>query len=178
MSKSDFHLRIIDPEDIEFLKAKPDLTFFLREVINDLRTGKLNYSEKNVDADTKIQRLRKLRAEATIKELELKYMQNFGYSPSSQGKSAIKTNVYTNIPNIFENDSEENSLEKDPAHHRELTNEELNEFVKLITLEPADTGFKITCLICKNIFHYRFRLEAIFEANRHLNAIHGKKFLK
>jgi len=174
MSKFNFHIVFIDPEDIEFLKEKPNVTFFLREIISDYRTGKLNYSEKNLDADTKIQRLRKLRAEASIKELELSYMQNFGNYPSSKGKTAIKTNVYENV----QLDEIENSLEKDPEHHRELTTEETNEFVKHITLEPSDSGFKITCLECRNVFHYRFRLEAIFEANRHLNSIHGKKFLK
>ncbi len=170
MTKLNFHLIILDPDDIEFLKTKPNLTFFLREIINDFRTGKLNYSEKNVDAETKIVKLRKLKAEATIKELELKYMQNFGNYPSSRGKTAIKTRIYSDSSIVNENNSEKN--------YREMTPEETNEFAKLISLQIREEGYEITCLLCRMVISYEERLEAVFEANRHLVSIHGKKFLK
>ena len=165
----DFHLNILDEDDKEFLKSQPNLSNFLRTLITDFRTGKLSYSEKNIDAETKVMRLRKLTAEVRIKEFEAnqieKYGKVFGKSPSYQGHKAIKEGA-------LEETSQVTKL------YRELSEEELNKFAELISLENTADGYKMVCLLCRLESSFSERMEAILEANRHLVAVHGKKFLK
>jgi len=181
MSKFDLHIKIFDEKVIEFIKVKPNLSFWVREIFSDILSGRLNYSAKNIKAEIDIQKLRKLKIENRMKEIELQYMENFGQTPSSSGKRAIKTNVYTDsasVKNVIDEIIDENTSEKSNENYRELTEQELNKFVELIALEPHNDGYRITCLICRNQFYYTFRLESIAAANRHLLAIHGKEFME
>lgn len=166
----EIHVKITDEKIIEYLQTKKNISIFIREVINDLISGKLNYSEKNIETEIKKVKLQKLKAEVRIKEFEAnqieKYGEVFGKSPSYQGHKAIKERA-----NVEFSSSNQTTF-------RELTEEELNQFAKLMSLEQIDEGYKTVCLICKLKLEFSERTDAILEANRHLLAVHGKKFLK
>jgi len=185
MSKFDLHIKIFDEKVIESLKVKPNLSFWVREIFSDLLSGRLNYSEKNIKAEIEIQKLRRLKLDNRMKEIELQYMENFGNRPTLQGKTAIKTNVYTDSTSV-KNAIDEIIYEKDPEkkgenNWRDLTNEETNAFADVMYLsDKTDDGFNVKChqKNCGFDIWFEFRQQAIFEANRHLLAVHGKGFMK
>lgn len=108
------------------------------------------------EADLKF---RKLKAETEIAESKALYWKNFSKPPTFLGNKAIKDKALN-----------ENLL-------RELTENEIDEIVKHITLENTFDGFKITCKHCRLATNYNDRLEALHEAARHLSAVHGEKIL-
>ena len=159
MSEKTYYVRIKDEEIQNKIDTQENITQFLKKIITDFFNGDLVPSnEENLDREIKKQKLRKLTAEATIKEREAKYIENFDSIPSPQAKQAIKTNV--------------------SKEFRELNETELNNFAKVISLVPVDDGHKVTCLKCRNQFTLKDRLEAIHEAIRHLSSIHGAQILQ
>lgn len=147
-------------EFTEFLDSKANVSDFLVNLVEDFRTGKLNYSQGDIDLEIKKVRLKKLTAEAKIKTWEADHIETFGKTPSYSAEKAIK-----------ERASNEKSF-------RELTEDEINLIVKHITLENTFEGYRITCKHCQNRVNYENRLEALHDGARHLSAVHGQKILK
>lgn len=131
----------------------------------ELKLKIFNYilqTDENLDLKQRkeIAQVRKLEAEAKIREWEVIHLDTFAKTPSYSAKKAIKNKALS-----------ENSL-------RELTENEIDEIVKHITLENTFDGFRITCKHCRLETYYNDRLEALHEAARHLSAIHGEKILQ
>ena len=159
MNEKTYYVRIKDEEIQLKIDTQENITQFLKKIITDFFNGDLVPSnEENLDREIKKQKLRKLTAEATIKEREAKYIENFDSIPSPQAKEAIRTNV--------------------SKQFRELTDAELDNFAKVISLQNSYDGFQVTCLKCRNKFERKDRLEAIHEAIRHLSAVHGAQILQ
>ena len=149
----EFHIRISDQNLIDFIESKPERAEFIRSVIDDLRTGKLIYSNENsIDLETKKQKLRKLTAEAGIKEHELKYWDNFNDPPSPQAKKAIT--------------------------ERALTKQQIFNVKDRIALRWDLDRFIATCPFCRNKFEYITENQAITDMARHFEALHPQQALK
>lgn len=131
----------------------------------ELKLKIFNYilgSDENLDLKQRkeIAQVKKLEAEAKIKEWEVIHLDTFGKTPSYSADKAIKNKALS-----------EKSL-------RELTNSEIDLIVKHIALENTFDGWKITCMHCKNQTSYIDRLEGLHDAARHLSAVHGHKVLQ
>ncbi len=111
-------------------------------------------SEQANDLDTRIkeQKLRKLTAEATIKEYEVQHIETFEKPPSSQAETAIKTRVH--------NETESKNL------------------LRFITIENNVSGFKGICDFCKWETVETTTEKTQKELSRHLTAVHSKEILK
>lgn len=158
--KTLFRFFVENTDLVTFLRKQGEFTSWIIKLLEDYRGGKLvTVGKMEIEVKIKEQRLKKLTAEASIKELELKYWQTFHKTPTFQSHLAIKENI-----------SNKNSF-------RELTEQEINLIVKLITLENTFDGWRVTCLDCRLEVSYKDRLEALNEAARHLSAVHGKKIL-
>ena len=160
MTKVHHHIRIEQDSDLEnWLQSKNNVEPFIRETLEQVRTGKLgeimeHESKQQIELEYKKLRNEKLKLDIKIKEKELSYYDTFHKAPSSEAKEAMKDKAF-----------------------RELKEDEINLIVKLITLENVFDGCRITCLECKIQVTYKDRLEALNEAARHLSAVHGKKIL-
>ena len=128
-------------------------------VEKSIKDDSISKPDQELDIQLKQQRLKKLTAEANIKEWEWKHIETFAKTPSYQGEKAIK-----------ERASNEKSF-------RELTQQEIDVIVKHISLENTFDGIRVTCKHCKLPTTYNDRLEALHDSARHLSAVHGQKVL-
>ncbi len=134
--------------------SRQDIQNLAKNYLIDLIEG-----EKILEPEAAL-KFRKLKAETEIAESKALYWKNFSKPPTHLANKAIKNKALS-----------ENSL-------RELTENEIDEIVKHITLENTFDGFRITCKHCRLETYYNDRLEALHEAARHLSAVHGEKILQ
>lgn len=159
MTKILFRFFVENQDLVTFLKKQNEFTSFIIKVLEDYRTGKLvTVGKLELDVKIKEQRLKKLTAEALIKELELKYWQTFHKTPTFAASIAIKDNV-----------SNEKPL-------RNFSEKELAEFLNHVKFSREFEGYKIVCRYCPEIIFKADRLEAINQMATHLTN-HGKMIL-
>jgi len=158
--EKDSHLR-------EFLDSKINVSEFIRDTLEKLRTGKL------IDAKTIDLQRKKLEVDIRykeimikIKEKELDFSETFSKTPSSQAKTAIKVGVNT--------ESYEPPEEK---KIKDVIKNNWNKFVESIIKNPKNE-WTLTCHLCSTGFILPTREQAIERFKIHLLETHNERVLE
>lgn len=146
-----------DEKAKNWIEVQSNQSEAIENLINEKLGGKpITDPEHELDLETKKQKLRKLTAEASIKEKELAHWDTFGTSPSPQARNAITQSVT----------------------ERGLTKQEIYNVKSKIALRWDIDRFKATCPFCRNPFTYPTENEAVADMARHFEAMHSKVALK
>jgi len=157
-----------DDLDLErYLESKISINDFVRNLINDFRTGKI-VDSKNLDLHRKKLEvdIRYKEIMIKIKEKELNYTQTFDKTPSSQAKSAIKVGINT-----------ESYEPPEDKKINEVIKNSWNKFVN--TLKQNSKGeWTLTCKMCNTGFILPTKEEAINRFKIHLLETHNERVLE
>jgi len=163
-----FHTFKEKDSDLEiYLESKFSINEFLRNLVNDFRTGKL-IDSKNMDLQRK-----KLEVDIRYKEImilikqkELDFSETFDKTPSSQAKSAIKVGVNT--------ESYEPPEEK---KIQDTIQNQWNRFVNTLK-QNSKAEWTLTCKLCSTGFILPTKELAISRFKKHLEETHYEKVLE
>ena len=153
MAKRLFRLYTDDEDLIKDLESKHEISAYLESIANKVRTDQL-VEPQDLDYENKLKaaKLKKLEAEAKIKTWEADHLETFDKPASPQAKKAIIERV--------------------------LTQNEIGNVEKYITLHVNGTGFEGKCDFCKLGITEGTRERTLLECTRHLIACHRKEILK
>jgi len=162
-----FHTFKKQDSDLElYLESQFSVNEFLRNLVNDFRTGKL-IDSKNMDLQRK-----KLEVEIRYKEImiklkqkELDFSETFDKTPSSQAKTAIKVGVNTES---YEPPEEKKIID--------VIQNQWNKFVETIIKNPKNE-WTLTCKLCSTGFILPTREQAIQRFKIHLEQTHHERVL-
>jgi len=163
-----FHTFKEKDSDLElFLQGQFSINEFLRNLVNDFRTGKL-IDSKNMDLQRK-----KLEVDIRYKEImilikqkELDFSETFDKTPSSQAKTAIKVGVNT--------ESYEPPEEK---KIQDTIQNKWNNFVNTLK-QNSKAEWTLTCKLCSTGFILPTKDLAISRFKKHLEETHYEKVLE
>jgi hypothetical protein len=167
MTSRKFNFWLKDQIDQEFLESQKNISDFLRNLIVIARTGNsTDLSENELKKQKMIADIEYKKILTAIKKREYEFHENFGKSPSSQGKIAIKTAVNNEsfIP------PEEKNLEK-------LIENNWDKF--LLSLRTNKNNEWIAnCRLCDTGFILPTKEQSIQRFKDHLSENHDQELLK
>jgi len=163
-----FHTFKENDSDLEeYLESKFSMNEFLRNLVNDFRTGKL-IDSKNMDLQRK-----KLEVDIRYKEImilikqkELDFSETFDKTPSSQAKTAIKVGINT--------ESYEPPEEK---KIQDTIQNKWNNFVSTLK-QNSKAEWTLTCKLCDTGFILPTKELAISRFKKHLEETHYERVLE
>jgi len=148
------------------LESKANVSTFIKETLENYRTGKL-IDSKSVDLHRKKMEvdIRYKEIMIKIKQKELDFNETFDKTPSSQAKTAIKVGVNTESYNP----PEEKKIQ-------EVIQNQWNKFVE--TLKQKQNGeWTLTCKLCSTGFVLPTKELAISRFKKHLEETHNERVL-
>jgi len=158
---------LFDQINIDFLETQKSISDFMRDLINQARTGKTgNFSDEDLKKRKLIADIDYKEILTAIKKRELLILETFGKPPSYQAKEAIKTAVNNEsfIP------PEEKNLEK-------IIENKWNNF--LLSLRTnSKKEWIANCKLCDTGFILPNKEEAINRFKNHLSETHNEQLLK
>ena len=143
-------------EDLKkWLRSQSNQSKTIKEILNKFRLGEIvdrRDSKEETELEYKKLRNQKLKLDIKLKERELGYMETFDSPPTRQGMKVIKERI--------------------------LTQNEIGNVEKYITLHTNGTGFRGICDFCKLDITEGTRERTLLECTRHLIACHRTEILK
>jgi len=170
MSRKKFSFYVYDQNELElkiFLESKVNVSQFVKEIVDKYRKGKLvDYKSLDLVRQKLIADIEYKQILTAIKRREFNFHENFGKTPSSQAKTAIKVAV-----------NNESFIPPEEKNLEQIIQNNWNKF--LLSLRTNSKNEWIAnCKLCDTGFILPNKDEAIERFKTHLIENHNEQLLK